>query len=200
MRCRQLTNSSCLALARWPALHTTNSSKQQQLLLNSLCVLAALLLLLAPAGSNAQPVSKPGMVTDADMGIYKYDSTFQVAQYPAEHIRIWLRFLCNDDPSSGSLSSSTSNGSSEHVDVTVKGFVSSLQLTDVSLPWAPQRQHYLPLNIYRHLNISIVDRWVGGSRSCWREALLLRCCVVSSACYVGSSNIRSSWHFAFFGM
>lgn len=83
---------------------------------------------------------RPGLVTDAHMDIHTYDSIFQ-----SVGIRIWLRFFCSH--------------SVQHA-VTVQGFVFSQLLSNESLPWAPEHQHYTPFNVHKHLNFSIIDRLV----------------------------------------
>lgn len=110
--------------------------------------------------STAAPTDSSSLfTTDADMGIYSYDSIIEVAQRPVD-VRIHLRFLCNKQQSSSTESSGTGSSDDCSLDssISVEGFVSTYPLTDQPPAWSAATPHYVPVQVQQHLSISISSR------------------------------------------
>lgn len=126
-------------------------------ILRLLFICSPLLLLDAAAAPPATDSSRRSLfVTDADMGIHTYNSIVELDQHPI-NVRVHLRFLCSQQPSSSTQPGSGDNGSSGNI--AVEGFVSTYELTTQPPAWAPARPHYVPWQTRQHLDISINSRW-----------------------------------------
>jgi hypothetical protein len=123
-----------------------------------------LLLSVTAAVAAATTLAHKNMfITDADMDIHTYDTLVDVSDHPA-NVRIHLRFICEGPVSSGSVgvastgkteSSSSSTSSSS---IRVHGFASAFPLTEQPPRWAPANPHFVPMDIQRHLNVSISSK------------------------------------------
>lgn len=120
------------------------------------------LLLLDAAAAAAAPITDSSskgslFVTDADMGIRTYNSIVELDQHPI-NVRVHLRFLCSQQPSSSSTQPGSGDNDSSG-SIAVEGFVSTYELTTQPPAWAPARPHYVPWQTRQHLDISINSRW-----------------------------------------
>lgn len=133
-----------------------------------LAVLHFSLLLVLSAAAHVPlpaPIDKNIFVTDADMGVYTYDTIIEVSGHPV-NVRLHLRFMCDGDTSSGSAwggstsytQGSSSSSSSISSSISIEGFVSTYLLTTKPPPWAAATPHYYPLDILHRVNVSTSSR------------------------------------------